>query len=319
MTTAITISRSDVELAAGRIASYARQTPLLHLEMGAFGLPGQLTLKLELLQHSGSFKARGAYNLLLSRPVPPVGVVAASGGNFGLAIAHAARRLGHRAVVFVPKVTPEAKRVKLRALGAEVVIAGDFYADALEASLLQARDTGALFAHAYDQPEVVAGQGTCARELEGQCPDVETVLVAVGGGGLIGGTATWFQGRVRVVSVESERTPTLAAALRAGQPVDVEVGGVAADSLGARRIGEQGFEAARRWVDRAILVSDDAILAAQKALWDEVKVLCEPGSAAPLAALLTGAYVPEPDERVAVVVCGGNLDPRGLAWSNGSA
>ncbi len=306
------LSRREIEVAAERIAGYVRKTPLLELEPGAFGLPGRLSLKLELCQHTGSFKARGAFNLLLARSVPPAGVVAASGGNFGLAIAYAARCLGHKATIFVPRVTAEAKLARLRALGAEVVVAGDYYADAYEVSLLHVRESGALSAHAYDQPEVVAGQGTLARELAAQRPDLDTVLVAVGGGGLIGGVATWYAGGAKIVAVESEQTGTLAAALQAGRPVDVEVGGIAADSLGARRIGEYGFAAARRWVAAALLVSDEQIIKAQRLLWEETRVLCEPGSAAPLAALLAGAYVPAADERVGVIICGGNLSPASL-------
>ncbi|MBI3965893.1 MAG: pyridoxal-phosphate dependent enzyme, partial [Chloroflexi bacterium] len=218
-----------------------RETPVLDLEPGALGLPGRLSLKLELLQHTGSFKARGAFNLLLARDVPSAGVVAASGGNFGLAIAYAARALGHSATIFVPEATVEVKRAKLRTLGANLVVTGAYYADALAASLEHAQRTGALVAHAYDQPEVVAGGGVCALELESQRPRLDTVLVAVGGGGLIGGVATWYGGRARVISVESEQTATMAAALAAGRPVDVEVSGIAADALGARRIGDLGF------------------------------------------------------------------------------
>lgn len=305
-------TRADIERAADRVAAYVRETPVLDLEAGAFGVPGRLALKLELVQHSGSFKARGAFNLLLARDLPAAGVVAASGGNFGLAIAYAARALGHPATIFVPEVTVAAKRDKLSALGARVVVTGDVYADALTASLAEVEATGALFAHAYDQPEVVAGGGVCARELAAQRPDLDTVLVAVGGGGLIGGYACWYGGDVRLVAVEPEQAPTLARALAAGAPVEVGVSGVAADSLGASRIGELGFAAAQRWVDRAVLVADDDIRRAQWLLWDQARVLCEPGSAAPLAALLSGAYVPTPDERVCLLICGGNLDPRSL-------
>jgi threonine dehydratase len=303
------VTRDAIEDAAARIAGYARETPVLALGPNAFGLPAGLTLKLELTQHAGSFKARGAFNLLRARDVPAAGVAAASGGNFGLAVAFAARALGLRATIFVPEVTSEAKRATLRTLGAELVVGGAYYADALEASIAFAEQTGALLAHAYDQPEVVAGAGTCGREFERQAHDLDTLLVAVGGGGLIGGIATWYADRVRLVGVESTQTPTLAAALAAGRPVDVEVGGVAADALGARRLGQTGFEAARRWVDRAVLVSDEAILAAQRRLWEEARVLCEPASAAPLAALLDSAYVPAPGERIGLLVCGGNLDP----------
>lgn len=305
-------TRSTIDEAAARIDGYVRETPVVDLEPGVFGVPGRLSLKLELIQHSGSFKARGAFNLLLARDVPPAGVVAASGGNFGLAIAYAARQLGHPATIFVPEVTVAAKRDKLSALGARVVVTGQVYADALSASLTEVENTGALFAHAYDQPEVVAGGGVCARELVTQRPSLDTVLVSVGGGGLIGGFACWYAGDTRIVAVEPEQAPTLARALAAGAPVDVEVSGVAADSLGASRIGALGFAAARRWVERSVLVTDDDIRRAQWLLWDTARVLCEPGSAAPLAALLAGAYIPAVDERVCLLICGANLDPASL-------
>jgi threonine dehydratase len=307
------VTRDDIEAADRRIDQWIRRTPVLALEPGAFGVRGRLTLKLEQLQHSGSFKARGAFNLLLNRDVPETGVVAASGGNFGLAIAYAARALGHHATIFVPEASSRAKQAKLRALGAELVVTGSFYADALAASLERVEQTGALFAHAYDQFEVVAGAGTCGREIDRQCSGIDSVLVATGGGGLIGGIATWFGGKARVVSVESEQTSTLASAMQAGEPVDVELGGVAADALGAKRIGNLGFHAAQNWVDRALLVSDDAILEAQHALWDNVRIACEPASAAALAALMTGAYQPADDEQVCVLICGANLDPASLS------
>ncbi len=307
------ITRDDIEAADKRITSHIRRTPVIELESGAFGIPGKLSLKLEQLQHSGSFKARGAFNLLLNRPVPEAGVVAASGGNFGLAIAFAARALGHHATIFVPEASSPAKQAKLRALGAELVVTGQFYADALAASKHRVEETSALFAHAYDQPEVVAGAGTCGRELDQQLPGLDTILVATGGGGLIGGISTWYGDKARVVSVESEQTSTLASAIAAGEPVDVELGGVAADALGARRIGDLGFYAAQRWVDQTLLVSDEAILEAQQALWDTMRIACEPASAAPLAALMTGAYRPDEHERVCLIVCGANLDPANLS------
>jgi len=309
----VQVTREDIEAADQRIEGWIRRTPIIELEHGAFGLPGRLSLKLEQLQRSGTFKGRGAFNLLLSRSVPEAGVVAASGGNFGAAIAYAARALGHHATIFVPEVTSAAKQAKLRSLGAELIVTGAFYTDALTASKQRVAETGALFAHAYDQVEVVAGAGTCGRELAAQMPDVDTVLVATGGGGLIGGIATWFGGDVRVISVESEQTSTLASALAAGEPVDVELGGIAADALGATRIGEIGFAAAQRWVDRALLVSEEAIITAQSALWDQLRIASEPASAAPLAALIAGAYVPGANERVCVLVCGANLDPATLS------
>ena len=307
------VTREDIEAADRSIDGWIRRTPVMEMEQGTFGLSCPLTLKLEQLQRSGSFKARGAFNLLRNRDVPPAGVVAASGGNFGLAIAFAARALGHHATIFVPEASSPAKQAKLRALGAELVVTGRFYADALAASKERVAQTGALFAHAYDQHEVVAGAGTCALELERQQPNLDTVLVATGGGGLIGGISTWYGGRTKVVSIESEQTSTLASALAAGEPVEVELGGIAADALGASKIGELGFHAATQWVDRALLVSDEAIIAAQRMLWDEVRIACEPASAAPLAALMTGAYQPEKDERICLIICGANVDPASLS------
>ena len=308
------VGREEIARAAQTVAPWVRRTPVLRLTADELGTPHPpLVLKLEQLQHAGSFKARGAHNLLLIADVPASGVVAASGGNFGLAIAHAATRLGHHAAIFLPEVSSAAKVSRLRSLGAEVVIGGAFYAEAYEASVERARSSGALLAHAYDQPEVVAGAGTCAVELEEQAPDCTTVLVAVGGGGLIGGVAGWLQDSKRVIAVESTGTPTLRAALDAGRPVDVELSGVAADSLGARRIGAIGFEAAANWVDEAVLVSDDAILDAQRRLWEHTRIAAEPGGATALAAVLSGVYVPQADEVLAVIICGANLDPASLS------
>ena len=305
-------TRADIEAVDRLIDGHIRRTPVLQVEDGLhLGFP--LTLKLELLQVSGTFKARGAYATLLSQPVPAAGVVAASGGNFGLAIAYAARDLGHPATVFVPESAPAAKADRLRALGADVVAVGDRYAVALEASLARAADTGALFAHAYDQPLVVAGAGTCAVEIAAQVPDADTVLVAVGGGGLIGGVASWLRGDARVVAVETQSTPTLHEALRAGAPVDVEVGGVAASALGATRIGAIGFAAAQQWVDDSVLVSDADVVAAQRRLWQDLRIVTEPGGATAMAALLSGAYRPAPDEHVVALICGANVDPATLS------
>lgn len=303
-------TRDDIRAAAAAIARRVRRTPVL--DVGRVVASEHVSLKLELLQLSGTFKARGAYATLLSQSVPPAGVVAASGGNFGAAIAYAAHDLGHAATVFVPETAPAAKVDRLRALGATVVAVGDRYAHALEASLAYADDTGALFAHAYDQPLVVAGAGTCAMEIDEQVPDVDTVLVAVGGGGLVGGVASWLRGATRVIAVETETTPTLHAALAAGEPVDVEVSGVAASALGATRIGDIGFAAAQQWVARSLLVSDDDVVRAQRWLWDECRTATEPGGAAALAALLSGAYRPGDGERVVVIVCGANVDPATL-------
>lgn len=303
------VDRDDVRAARERIAGRVRLTPVVEPGPGALGLRAAIVLKLELLQHTGSFKPRGAFNRMLSANVPRAGVIAASGGNFGLAVAYAARELGHRAEVFVPATSPPVKADRIRAQGADVRIVPGYYADALEACERRADESGALFMHAYDQPEVVAGQGTIGAELSEQVPGADTVLVAVGGGGLIGGIAAWFAGDVRVVGVEPEACPTLTRALAAGEPVDSPVGGVAADSLGPGRAGAIALAIARRHVDRVVLVPDEAIVEAQRRLWDGVRVIAEPGGAAALAALVEGAYVPEPDERLVVLVCGANTDP----------
>jgi threonine dehydratase len=284
-----------------------RHTPLLAVNASDFGLPAaDLRFKLELLQHSGSFKARGAFNALRSQAIPAAGVVAASGGNHGAAVAFAARALGVPAKIFVPTISSEAKLARLRAYGADLVVTGERYADALAASERWAADAGALRVHAYDQFETVAGQGTVAREIEADAAELDTVLVAVGGGGLIGGIAAWYGGRARVIGVEPFGAPTLATALEAGEPVDVQVGGLAADSLGARRIGALMFPIAQRFVERVVLVDDEHIVAAQRALWDVLRVATEPGGAAAFAALLSSRYVPAPGERVGIVLCGGN-------------
>ena len=303
------MTRSEIVEAAERIAPFVRRTPVIAVDVE--GSP--VTLKLELFQHTGSFKPRGAFNRILAADVPEGGVIAASGGNHGLAVAYAAKTLGIRAQVFVPEVTPPVKVKRLRDYGAEVVVTGEFYADALEASAEQATRTGALVVHAYDQPEVVAGQGTVGRELMEQISDVDVVLVAVGGAGLIGGVAGWFSGRARVIGVEPSEAPTLSRALEAGRPVDVEVGGIAADSLGAARVGDIAFDISRQYVDDVVLVSDPEIRRAQQWLWSDVHLISEPGGAAALAAYLEGRYRGEPGERVAVVVCGANTDPAGFA------
>ena len=299
----------DIEAAAARIAGRVRVTPVIDLEGDALGSHARLTLKLELLQHTGSFKPRGAFNRILSTRVPRTGVIAASGGNHGAAVAYAGQPLGHRAEIFVPEPTPQVKIQRLKQYGAHVVATGSSYAEALAASAERAQHTGALVVHAYDQPEVLAGAGTVGREFEQQAPSLETLFVAVGGGGLIGGVAAWYAGRARVIGVEPERCPTLTRALEAGGPVDVEVGGLAADSLGARRIGELMFPIAQRYVERVVLVSDDQIRQAQRVLWDRLRVLAEPGGATACAGLLFGDYRPREGERVGVVVCGGNTDP----------
>jgi threonine dehydratase len=305
--TEVTVDRESIGKTPGVIRPHVRVTPVLELSGADLGLtPFPLVLKLELLQHSGSFKARGAFANLLLRSVPPAGVAAASGGNHGAAVAYVAMRLGVRAKIFVPTVSSPAKIQRIRAYGADVVVGGERYADALAASEAWVRDTGALPVHAYDQVETLLGQGTLGLELSGQAPALDTLLVAVGGGGLIGGVAAWYAGRVRVIGVEPEAAPTLTEALKAGAPVDAPTGGVAADSLAPRRVGALMFPIARDHVTRVVLVPDDAIRAAQQRLWESVRIVAEPGGAAAVAALLSGAYVPGPGERIGVVLSGGN-------------
>ena len=313
------MNRSEIESAARRIGAgdrpFLRETPLWRLPGSALGIAcAEVWLKLEHLQVGGSFKARGMLNRLLANPMPDAGVIVASGGNAGIATAAAARSLGVACEVFVPEVSPEAKRARLRELGATVVVTGASYAEAFEACVARQRETGALMTHAYDQSEVVAGAGTLAREMEaqgGRAPDA--VLVSVGGGGLIGGVAAWFQRRARVVALEPEGAPTLWRAREAGQPVDVAVGGIAADSLGARRIGAIAWQLTQQHVDEALLLGDDAIVAAQRWLWKEMKLAVEPAAALGLAALHTGAWRPGADETVALILCGANMDPSRLA------
>ena len=300
-------SRDSVIAAEAVIRPHVRCTPILRTPAADFGLPGEpVTFKLEFLQHSGTFKARGAFANMLMRDGAERGVVAASGGNHGAAVAYAAKKLGHRARIYVPAISSPAKIARIRGYGAEVVVGGDHYADALAASMKWADEEGSLQIHAYDQFETLAGQGTVALEWEAQAPELDTVLVAVGGGGLIGGMAACYAGRVKIVGVEPEAAPTLNRALAAGEPVDVPVGGIAADSLGARRVGRLMFPLAQRYVDRSVLVSDEAILDAQRVLWETLRIAAEPGGAAALAALLSGAYVPEPGEKVGVLLCGAN-------------
>ena len=280
------------------IRPYIRRTPVIEAD--------GLTLKLELLQHSGSFKARGAFANLLSREVPAAGVVAASGGNHGAAVAYAAQKLGKPARIYVPSVSSPAKMERIRSYGAELIVTGDRYADALAESEQWAAESGALQVHAYDQDGALLGQGTLGLELEAQAPQIDTLLVAVGGGGLIGGIAAWYEGRVRVIGVEPSAAPTLTHALKAGKPVDAPAGGIAADSLAPRRVGALMFPLAQKHVERVVLVEDDAIRAAQRALWESLRIASEPGGAAAYAALLSAQYKPKSSERVGVLVCGGN-------------
>src|SRR5947209_752751 len=278
------------------------------LEEGAFGIDAHLFLKLESLQHAGSFKPRGAFNCILSSTVPESGVIAASGGNHGAAVAYAAHQLRHRAEIFVPTISPRAKVERLRQYGANVNVTGAVYAEALSASQERAAQTGALPVHAYDDPHVLAGQGTLGMELEEQLPQLDSVLIAIGGGGLIGGVAAWYRGRIRVLGVEPENAPTLFKALEAKRPVDVDVSGVAADSLGASRAGELMFPIAQQHVERVVLVTDEQIREAQKLLWQKLQIVAEPGGAAAFAAVLSGRYQPKPGERVGIVICGANAD-----------
>jgi threonine dehydratase len=289
------------------IRPHIRRTPVIEIAGGDVGIaPNRVTLKLELLQYSGSFKARGAFANLLTRQIPACGVAAASGGNHGAAVAFAARALGVPARVFVPAISSPAKMARIRAYGADLVIAGERYADALAASEAWVAHSDALAVHAFDQTETLLGQGTLGLELEQQSGALDTLLVAVGGGGLIGGIAAWYAGAIRVIGVEPAAAPTLTRALAAGRPVDAEAGGIAADSLAPRRIGERVFPLTQAYVDQVLLVEDAAIVQAQRVLWDSLRLVAEPGGAAALAALLSGRYRPAPDERVGVVLSGGN-------------
>ena len=298
---------SEIEATYAAITPHIRRTPILELSGAEFGLTAfPLVLKLEHLQQAGSFKTRGAFANLLLRDVPPAGVVAASGGNHGAAVAYAARHRGVSARIFVPVVSSPAKVARIQAYGADLVIVGDRYADALAASQQWAARSGALQVHAYDQPETLLGQGSVGLELSEQAADLDTILVPVGGGGLIGGVAAWYGGRVKVIGVEPVDAPTLTEALRAGQPVDAPAGSIAADSLAPRRVGELMFPIARDHVASVVLVTDDAIRQAQEALWSVLRLVVEPGGAAAFAALHGGAYQPDPAERVGVILSGAN-------------
>ncbi|MEX2423450.1 MAG: serine/threonine dehydratase [Acidimicrobiia bacterium] len=295
-----------VAAAAQRIAGRVRRTPVL-----ATGIGGQTVhLKLELLQYTGSFKPRGAFNRVLGETaIPEAGVLAASGGNHGAALAYVAQVLGMPCEIFVPEVTPEIKRRNIARYGATVTVGGPQYSDALEASLQRAAETGALEIHAYDHPDTVAGQGTMAAELADQIDDIGTVFMAAGGGGFIAGAAAWWEGRIDLVSVEPKGAPTIHAARQAGRRVPVEVASLAADSLGSKIVGEAPFAAISRGVTHSVLVDDADIRAAQRYLWDDYRLVAEPGGAAALAAYLTGAFVPQHEGEVVVVVCGSNCDP----------
>lgn len=324
------VNRETIAATYELIRPHVRRTPVIEVDAADFALAGRpIVFKLELLQHTGSFKPRGALASLLSRPVPAAGVVAASGGNHGLAVAFAARKLGVPARIFVPNVSAATKRDRIRELGADLVISGERYADALAASREFAATSGAMEIHAFDQAETLLGQGTVGLEIEQQCmraagdreavsseraestarfEGLDTLLVAVGGGGLIGGMAAWFAGRVRLVAVEPRTAPTLYRAREAGEPVDAEAGGIAAESLAPRQVGQLMFPLAQKYVEQAVLVEDDAIREAQRTLWRVMKVASEPGGATAFAALLSGAYRPAEGERVGVVLCGSNTD-----------
>jgi threonine dehydratase len=305
----LAISRDEIREFYPTLAPYIRRTPVVSVNGAEFGLePGLLTLKLELLQHTGSFKARGAITNLLTRTVPRAGVVAASGGNHGVAVAFAAKRFNVPARIYVPTIASSTKIERIRGCGAELVIGGERYADAYTESQKWAAESGALAIHAYDQRETLLGQGTVGLEFEEQAPEIDTLLVAVGGGGLIGGIAAWYAGRIRILGVEPDKAPTLTRALEAGRPVGAEAGGIAADSLAPRRVGELMFPLAQKFVERVLLVTDEEIRAAQQMLWKEMRIAAEPGGAAAFAALLSRKYRPATSERVGVLICGGNTD-----------
>lgn len=306
---AIMLDRNAIATAADRISGYVQRTPLMRVLEGDFATKQRVALKLELLQHTGSFKPRGAFNRLLSTAVPSAGVIAASGGNHGAAVAYAARQLGVPAEIFVPSGTPAAKVSRIASYGARVAEGGETYAEALLASRERQADTGALEVHAYDHLDVLAGQGTVGRELEQDAPELTHILVATGGGGLIGGIAAWYAGSAAIISVEPEGCPTLHSALHAGHPIPAPVGGLAADSLGARQSGALMFPIAQRFISQAVLVPDAAILAAQRLLWDRFRLITEPGGATAAAALLSGTWQPPADARIGIVVCGANTNP----------
>jgi len=301
------ISREAIAAAETVIRPYVRRTPLLSADLADFGLPSApVALKLEMLQHSGSFKARGAFANLLLRKVPAAGIAAASGGNHGAAVAYAAQRLGIAATIFLPDITSPAKAERIGAYGAQLRIAGTRVADALVACEAHVAETGALSVHPFDQAETLLGQGSIGMELEQDAPDLDTLLVAVGGGGLIGGVAAWFAGHIRIIGVEPEQAPTLHTALAAGRPVDAPAGGIAEDALGPPRVGQLMFPIARAHVKEVLLVGDDDIRQAQAALWKTLRVVAEPGGATAFAALLSQRYRPAPGERVGVIISGAN-------------
>lgn len=298
---------TEIKAAMQRISPHVVRTPVMRFD--GFGLGYPVQMKLEQVQHTGSFKARGAFNTLLRAQVPEAGLVAASGGNHGAAVAYAAARLGHRARIYVPEMAGPSKIALIRDQGADLVVVPGAYAQAFEQAQTYERDTGAMQIHAYDAPGTLGGQGTVMLEWEDQGLEADTVLIAVGGGGLIGGALAWLNGRRKVVAVEPAQAATLHTALAQGPEAAVEVSGVAANALGARVIGRLCYDLAQRVGVESVLVSDAAIITAQKALWREARQLVEPAGATALAALMSGAYRPGPGERVAVLVCGGNVAP----------
>jgi threonine dehydratase len=305
---AVTIDRARIAETERRIRPHIRRTPFVEVDGADFGLDGvRLVIKLELMQHAGSFKTRGAFANLLLREIPQAGVVAASGGNHGAAVAYAAMKQRVPAKIFVPSISSPAKIERIRSYGADLEVGGERYAEALAGAEDWERRTGALQVHAFDQAETLLGQGTCGMELDEQARELDAVLVAVGGGGLVGGIAAWFAGsRARVVGVEPEASPTLAYALAAGKPVDAPAGGLAADSLAPRQIGRLVFPIVQRHLAEVVLVPDEAIRAAQETLWRLLRVVAEPGGAAALSAVLSGRYKPAPGARIGVLVSGGN-------------
>ncbi len=315
---AATITPAHIRRTYEVIRPYVRRTPVLELDPAdltgrALGprFPG-VVLKLEQLQRAGSFKARGAFANLLLRDVPAAGVAAASGGNHGVAVAYAAHRLGVPARIFVPAISAPAKIDRIRSLGADLVVGGELYADALAAEQGWVAESGALSVHAFDQRETLLGQGSVALELAAQTDGLDTVLVPVGGGGLIGGMAAYFAGAVRVVGVEPDGAPTLATARTCGHPADAPAGSIAADALAPRRVGNLMFPIAQANVSDVVLVDDESIATAQRALWHAARVFAEPAAAVGIAALTTGAWRPEPGERVAVIISGANTTPSDL-------
>lgn len=307
----MTIDRDTIARMADTIATSIRRTPVIEIAMP--GLRHPVVLKLEQLQHTGSFKARGAFANLLGRDVPEAGIAAASGGNHGAAAAYAAQKLGVRARIFVPAIAAPAKAARIAGYGATIVQRGENYYAALEYCLAYVKESGAVNIHAYDEAPALIGQGTLAKEIEEQAPSLDTLLVGVGGGGLIGGIAAWYENRVRVVGIEPQTCNSLHAALAAGKPVTVTPSGIAADSLGASFAGSLMFPIAQKYVSEVALISDEDIAGAQRYLWRELRLVTEPGGAAAFAALLSGAYRPQRDERVGVILCGANTDPETFA------